>query len=230
MFKLHPLVLVLLLGCSTKVSPDSTNSAETRNTPAMNHGPTNDKLISELEQSLPPGWFVQLAEGRLRIGRKEKVEAKAVNRINAPLDFNADKSENDASDWREVSVRITYQTATPWSDEQWAETRAHNDAIHAEIQALAEKLGLVERATATKTGLQFETSPPEQQAAVAQHDAEREALLTKRIPTPDCSTQHHSLFLLSKEGFEDAYQLIRPEAASRESYEVLELIKTRCAR
>jgi len=81
----------------------------------MTHGTTEDTVISELEQALPEGWVVQRTDDRLVIARTQTVKSKAVNLISAPPDFG-DKPPEDPSDWREVSVRITYKTAPPWSE------------------------------------------------------------------------------------------------------------------
>jgi hypothetical protein len=129
----------------------------------------------------------------------------------------------------EKKYKLTVRFDEKWSEEKWAETKKHNEALKTKMDALPAKYE-IEYLKGSK-GMYFGDTREENQR-IMKYVAELETLHKEQQPLPDYQTSNHSIFVDDQAVFGHyeqhpewtTYNLM-PSTAEKKRWEARELVK-----
>lgn len=189
-----------------------------------------DTILSRLEKQLPSGWNMIQMDTQLTLKRKETVWILAENRINAPIDMEsiADRNQRIQTRGQKGVTQMVYTLEPRWTSAKIDKSKDLNKQIHQAIQALPETLNishLYNQILSSKGTPTYTAKTESDKASIKQYQAEKERLEKQLIKLPDHHSQFYSLFHKSSSGYEDDLNLIYPQEASKEWYQIRNLLK-----
>jgi len=200
--------------------------AQTHKVPFVKENLEPDPVLEKLKKQLPDNWSMHIENERLIVKRNEPAYQQIANLINAPAALiKKEQREKQASAEKEgveVYCKFVFQLETRWLPERLERARNINKSIDREISQLSEKYNiatLYNRASKTAAGL-YRGKTAEEKRRMDAFEKEKKELMMKRVRLPDYVSRDYCLFLLEKEGMQDEYTLIYPEAASKEMYRI----------
>ncbi len=145
-----------------------------------------DQALDRLEKALPVGWSLLAAEGELVIRHDRPVYCPT--QPNGPL----------------VTLELRYRLEPKWTPEHYAEARATNDKVAAELAALRQRLG---------TGKAF--------------DKEAAKVRAREVRLPVCTLDHSSIIERADTYAQLALDL-DPAEVKTEGARIQELVDKHC--
>ncbi len=185
-----------------------------------------DALLKKLQSSLPANWSL-LVEGEdsLIVRRKGTVWVLFENRINAPMNLESEeeRAKRIQTHGKETACELAFRCEPKWNPEKIRQAEAQNQAIAEQLGKLQEKhdvARLLDQRLSRKRDEFFRPTTPEEVKRVEAYIKEQGELKAKAVRLPEFSSEKHALFLESKSGCEDDFQVVHPLEATREWYAV----------
>lgn len=185
---------------------------------------TNDKILNQVKEILPEGWFMSVKDDLLVIERTDSVWSYLENKMNADGSIypvkEEDKLDYIKSSGRKIKCHFTYVIEKKWTDKKLMKVVQYNDSVYKEISGLDKKYGLEELfKRPSKDGNYTRYMKSEEVINnFKKYNEEKKELQLAIKKVPDGNTEFYSLFFKSSDGMEDAFTSIYPAAVSQEMY------------
>jgi hypothetical protein len=179
-----------------------------------------DATLKIIKNSIPKNWDFYNEGGKFILERKDTTWIVYENKINAPFSMETKQERNARIKKNGVigKSRIVFRYEPKWDANKLLKANTHNDEIYKKMLQLPEKHNIKNLASGTgsKGDIIYAGKTQEEKDRVAKYNAEMEELWKEVIVVPNYHSEKYSLFLITKEGWNDEFHSVYPQEASNE--------------
>jgi len=181
-----------------------------------------DATLKIIKNSIPKNWEFYQDKDKFILERLDTSWILFENRINAPLS-NETKQERNARIKKNGVAgksKIIFRYEPKWDVNKLLKAKIHNDDIYKQMLKLPEKFNITALANGTQMGkggsVVYIGNNTEEKDRIAQYEKEIENLWKQITVIPNYHSEIYSLFLITKEGWNDDFHWVYPQEASNE--------------
>lgn len=186
----------------------------------------NDTLLKAFRNKINKSWNLEISKDRLTVISKKKVWILNENKINAPVSFAKNKEdERIKKNGKNIYMKLFLRLEPLWSKEKYKEAKEKNDLIHREIEELPQKYNienLKDELLSSKNAPIYVGNTKEEMRQVELYAEEKNTIEKTILKYPDFTSEKYSIFIESKEGFEDEFHSVYPAEVGKEFYSLIE--------
>lgn len=181
-----------------------------------------DPALDKLEKALPPGWTLLTTDAELVIRHDRPCYVTGARHENAPAVET--KTAPAPGGGPLITIQLRYRLEPRWTDKQFADARATNDRLGAELRALAARYHIDSIRKSKGRPL---PKNPDDRARLDAYEAGHAQITAQLVRLPRCSLGDASVF----DG-DDTYAQLRleidPPEVMTQAYRIIELMKQHC--
>lgn len=191
----------------------------------------DDDHLRKLKRNLPSNWRMYESGKKIIIERKDSVWVYYDNKINAPYtqgDSLISEYELAKKYGQKDRGRLEFSYESKWKRSKIDRIKQENDLIFSQIEILPDIYNiryLYDSALSRKNADVYTPTNDEERKRVKAYEDEKWELQSQFKIIPDFNTEKYSLILIYEIGMEDAYYSVYPPEASKEMYDMKELLK-----
>ncbi len=180
-----------------------------------------DATLKIIKNSIPKNWDFYQENDKFILERKDTTWILYENRINAPLSNETKQARNARIKKNGVigKSKIVFRYEQKWDVNKLIKSTTQNDEIYKQMIQLPDKYNIKSLASgsiAGKGNTVYVGNTTEEKDRIAKYDAEMVELWKKVIVVPNYHSEKYSLFLVTKEGWNDDFHWVYPQEASNE--------------